>query len=581
MLESSERLSPASPDASESAADAIPDEWVSNLVRGLAQTLRARQIYNVDNPVFQRFVSSLRGGFAEIWQRTDALTLDVEEDVILWRGGTVYRAESRTESLSFLFFKEGVRELTFSRGFEAAELEPFVELLHRARNLRPTDEDDLLTLLWSQSFSHFHHASVDLFAEGLELPEPEKPPLRVSASRIVQEEVQPLEEAGDAVEAAQRELRETEPSIRPEQFDATLYFLDAGELGRLREEIGREMGRDLRRSVLGALFDALEESGARQQEEIVEILGMLLPHLLGHAELNLAAEVVGELKAIAAKEDVLAEQPRQRVNVLLNELSTPSAIDELMRAVESGAIAPSAEELAAFLRHLREGALGPLIRATAGIRQEELRSVVESAVERIAAEHGSALIEQLRARDPVVAEGAARLVGRLQVASAARDLGPLAVRPEPAVRLAAVEAAASLRSPDAVRVLMDALHDGDRQVRISAARGLAALRYQPAGEVLRALIEGREMREADLTEKLAIFEAYGALNIPESISILDRMLNGRSLLGRREPSELRACAAVALGRSKLPAARKALEKAERDDDPIVRTAVSRVLREEG
>ena len=61
-------------------------------------------------------------------------------------------------------------------------------------------------------------------------------------------------------------------------------------------------------------------------------------------------------------------------------------------------------------------------------------------------------------------------------------------------------------------------------------------------------MKGRALRDADLTEKMAVFEAYGALCGDEGVAALDAMLNGKSLFGRREDSELRACAAVALGR---------------------------------
>ena len=58
------------------------------------------------------------------------------------------------------------------------------------------------------------------------------------------------------------------------------------------------------------------------------------------------------------------------------------------------------------------------------------------------------------------------------------------------------------------------------------------------------------------------------------------MLNGRSLLGRRESPEIRACAALALGKLGSPAAAKALEGARNETDPVVRSAVSRALRRE-
>jgi HEAT repeat protein len=87
------------------------------------------------------------------------------------------------------------------------------------------------------------------------------------------------------------------------------------------------------------------------------------------------------------------------------------------------------------------------------------------------------------------------------------------------------------------------------------------------------------VRAADLTEKLAFFEALGTLADAETVATLDRMLNGRRLFGKELP-ELRACAAVALGRAGSPAALAALRRAINESNPIVRSAVSRALRQE-
>ena len=57
------------------------------------------------------------------------------------------------------------------------------------------------------------------------------------------------------------------------------------------------------------------------------------------------------------------------------------------------------------------------------------------------------------------------------------------------------------------------------------------------------------------------------------------MLNGKALFGRREDSELRACAADGArpGRN-TPRAQEALRRASTEKDVLVRNAVNRALR---
>ena len=115
------------------------------------------------------------------------------------------------------------------------------------------------------------------------------------------------------------------------------------------------------------------------------------------------------------------------------------------------------------------------------------------------------------------------------------------------------------RCPSTVRVLMQHKHRG-ALAKVTAA------------------VEGKSVRTADLTEKMAFFEAYGSMVGEAGVAALDAMLNSGGFLKRKEDPETRACAALALGRIGTPAAREALEKAAGIKEALVRNAVSRALR---
>jgi HEAT repeat protein len=109
-------------------------------------------------------------------------------------------------------------------------------------------------------------------------------------------------------------------------------------------------------------------------------------------------------------------------------------------------------------------------------------------------------------------------------------------------------------------------------------RAIQARAYRAALPRLDAAVKGRAVRDADLSEKMAVFEAYGALCGDTGVATLDAMLNGKSLFGRRDDPELRACAAMSLGRIGTPAAQESLQRAANEKDVVVRNAVSRALR---
>jgi HEAT repeat protein len=136
---------------------------------------------------------------------------------------------------------------------------------------------------------------------------------------------------------------------------------------------------------------------------------------------------------------------------------------------------------------------------------------------------------------------------------------------------------ATLGASGAAPGLINALTDSEVDVRIGAARALAGMQYTNAASAFKSVVTGKEIRHADLTEKLAIFESYGVLGGAEAVDVLDRLLNKRGLLSRKEPAEIRASAARALGRIRMPKAQKALATAKNDSDAVVRTAVRRAI----
>ncbi|MDT8368028.1 MAG: HEAT repeat domain-containing protein [Longimicrobiales bacterium] len=552
----------------------LPIAEVSELVVTLGKALRASQLYDENNPVYKRFVTALSGAFTGLWGELDQVVLHVQEDTLLLEDEVVYRNANRSESIAFLLFKDGVRLVHFLPGFES-QVPRFLHVLNRARHARQ-DDADLLTLLWEADLDHFKYRYVDLLAEGLALPEAGMGASASDLREVIDEEVRSEPEGEGAQEGA-----ESPPATAArDDFNPTLYALDASDMEELRREIRAERERDVRRDVLHALFDRFEDGDEARRDEIFDILRGLLPAFLARGEISLTNTVLAQVR-IWEGSGVLTGEHRERMTGLLNELSTPEALEQLIEALEVGSITPSADELGGFLEFLRGGALGVLVRATFDTDSRELARVLGGAVESIAQRNPGAVVSLLASADPVVAAAAARIVGEHRIHAAAGGLRDLLYSEHEPVREAAVDAVGALQVPTLMGPLVDTLLDPEPAIRIAAARVLGQVRYRPATDRFREILDSREIRQAERSEKIAFFEAYGRLGDPGGIEFLDRILNGKGFLGRREPPEIRASAALGLGRFGVPAARAALEKAEGDDDPIVRSAVIRAIAMDG
>jgi hypothetical protein len=546
---------------------------ISEFFVTLGKALRAFQLYDENNPVYQRFVQALATAFMGLWQELEELTVVVEEERLTAEGEEVYQNSSRSESLAFLLYKDGLRSLTFRPGIET-ETEPFLKVLNQARLAR-AEGDDLITLLWEADLQHLRYRNVDLLADGVDLPEP-GPGHSAGELQAVLEAEKPDE--GEEMGRTATDEAAPPQTLNREDFNPTLYNLDAREMETLQASIREELNRDIRRDVLNALFDRLEEPNPDRQTEILDIISLLVPAFLARGELQAATQMLSELRDIESRDGIMQEAHHRQVATLLDRLSGEETLGELVRALEDGAITPSPRLLGGFLGHLRAGALGTLIRAAENARSREMQGVLREAVAGIAQRNRTALLHFVGDADPVVASGALFLAGRLQVREVAPRLPDLFLHDDPGVRRTAIQTVLALKATTLAGTLPDLLLDTDADVRIAAARALEKLRFRGAGPRFREILQSREIRSAELSEQIAMFEAYGSIQDPQAHQFLDKYLNGKGFLGRREPSEIRACAALGLGRLGTEQAKNSLRAAVTDDDPVVRNAVGRALR---
>jgi len=535
----------------------------------LSKGIRATQLYLPNNPVYQRAVDNIRAAFRQIWQATDDLVFDVGETELRWEDNVVYSQDQRNESIAWTLFKDGVRSLSFRPGVEETEIVRFLGVLQQARNLQADAPDDLLTLLWAQDFQFVAYTFRELASENavpIEKGEtiPSTPPSQIQ--HRVQEEAPPKREG----------------LVSIDDFDTTLYFLEDNEIDYLKKDVDREYSQDLRRNVLSMLFDLLElQTYGTVRAELISIVENFIPYLLGAGDFRSVAYILRETRAILQRAREIIPEHRKTLEGLPGRLSQRDALSQLLQSLDEAAMHPTEEELAELFQELAPEALPTLMGWIAKLHNERVRDLVQAAAARLAQANAGEVLKALGSEDSAAQLEMVKLAGRLKLPGAPDGMEPLLASGDRALKLAVVEALTAIASPSALRLLERAIDDGDRDVRIAAVRFLASRGYRNAAARVEAIVGGSKLRNADLTEKMAFFEAYGALVGAKGIAALDKLLVAKGLLGKREDPETRACAAMALGKIRTPEARAVLERASQDKEPLVRNAVTRALREVG
>lgn len=559
--------------ASPPAEAAIAVTAIEDALRAFAKALRAIQLYLPNNPTRAAAIEQVRAAFGRVWRVANPLEIRIKEASFEWEEQTVYLdAERGTDGLPWLLYRDGLRTLTVHSGFETTDLDTLLVILHKARTALP-DDDDLVTLLWVADLAtlEYRHVEHDTVGDMPVVGGADRPGVALFAPGVA-----PL--AVPSVESAPPGEGPPPGIVRVEDFDTTLYFLDTREAVYLQEELKREYADDHRRLVLASLFDVIEgQSVLEAQLEALRTVDQLLIDFLTVGEYELVAFSLREAAA-TSRRLVADERVMTALRDLPARLSEPAVMSQLLQALDESARTPVASLLEGLFVELRPAALEPLVAWLGMATASPARAAIERASARLAGAHTAELAQLLEHANEFVVRGALRLAAQLATPAAVPGLARLLRGSDAKLRVEALNVLGEVASPAALQAVERGIDDSDRDVRVAAFRVIATRSHTAALPRLLDAVRRKELRSADLSEKMALFEAFGSMCGDAGVSELDTLLNARSLLGAREPAELRACAARALGMVASPLAVAALQRAADTKDVVVRSAVARAMR---
>jgi HEAT repeat protein len=554
--------------------EVLPATQVAELIQGLVKALRAYHMYLPNNPIYQRATEHLRTAFLPIWSAMDELVLTVVETDFVWEDQVVYHQLNKSDSLAWGLFKDGMRSLTIRRGAEHEELPRLLETINRARYLPADAGDDLLTLLWEQEYQLIQYHFVEFYGDGTG---PEQTGTYQSGG-------------ADQAAASQRHAQAAEEAPpRPkgvvdlEEFDSTLYFLDEREINFIAQEVEQEYKRDVRAIALDVLFDLFElQPDPAVRSEILGALEQLFPNFLNARDFRTAARVLRESKLLAQRTPGITAEQSARLGSFVSQLSEPAIVSQLLQSMDESSSLAVEADVAEVLRELRATALEPVLSWIPNLSSTPLRTLLEEVADKLAEANTAEVLRILRTPESEALVAVIALCGRLGLHQSVPGLTDTIAHAKAEVRLATVQSLAQLGTPAALAMIDKSIEDPDRGVRLAAVRVAGARGYKGALRRVETMVLGKGIKEMDLTEKMAFFEAYGAIAGAVAIKPLSGMLHARGgLLRLKESPETRACAAIALGRVRTPEAREVLQRAADDKELVVRNAVSRALRESG
>lgn len=547
---------------------------VTALMQLFERTVRAVKLYPPTNPACRDHLARLHEEFTGVLAEIDPLVLRITRTELLLAEEVVYAGADARESLAFVLYKDGLREIGFNRGLGFTEVQELVQGFNRDFTLEYL-EDDLATYLWERELTHvFFHLSEDYLdealpeglGEGADQDAAVRRTLRVESAAPGQlwREIRGLAPGGEGVPVPLHL-----PLLRPEHL-----VLTPEEVGHLRQLQARDERHVFSEEMLEAVFSILarETAEARLRPYLSLFKSVFEAHLADGA-LPPAIALLRRLRQLAAEPTPVG----RHVDGLLGELGSAGVLGHLAESIGRGVIREP-DALPDLLALLPASAVPALVRMLGTVASMRWRRLVCSGLARLGAADVTPLTEGLRDPRWYVVRNLAYTLGLIDGRRVIPHLVQLLHHADFRVRREALRSLGRNSEPEARRGLLAALRHPDQATR------LQALRFLPAGGEAETVAElARIVRDPafaahSFEERLEFSRALGRHAGDEAVPGLEDRLRRRGWFRRgrrrREEQLLTAHTLMALD---TPAARAALSRTFTLVDPEAQRVIAPYL----
>jgi len=515
------------------------------LIQTFLQTLKAFRLYEANHPILSKFLERLRKDFDHYFGEFDSFSLQIGEHRLYYRGNIVYENDDMKESLAFLFFKDGIREIQFSKGLEYKEMIDFLNVVRKG-DLLNRMEDDLVTLLWEKDFSHIAFTAVDEFMDGSAtlVPATEEDLIKGSEYKGSMEEG--FQEKGDdgQTESSSIAVREgLEQAINPVPGQSLVQAcqLTPEERETIDREARQEEQSDYIYILINNLIEILLHLGedADAYENMISYFDRVIEYLLEQKEVGKAVSLLSSLNETM---DSIMMKDKQifAIQRILENSSNPHSIELLGKAMKGNGEVHS-ESILEYFRFLTKQAVEPLCLLLGELESGKWRKTICGQLTELCRGNIQPLSKFLSAPNPLLVCQILYILGNIGDPSVVNYLRNLVPHTDLKVREETLQILSKFgeKGNDLIqRFLMDSVSG----IRAKAALLLARNAKGEAVKPLTDIILSEDFYKRDYKEKASFFRALGETGSKEVIPTLKGIAKKRSLFQREKWNEMKQCA---------------------------------------
>jgi HEAT repeat protein len=551
-----------------------------DLTSALIKTIKAFRFYPSDNPTLKGFRDQLLKKFQFFLNKYQSFVIQIGEYDISYKGKIIYENRDIKACLAFLLYKDGLRELRFTKGLEEWEVQGMIDIIRGSDSMNQL-EDDVVTLMWERDFVHVGYLATDEFLEETPVVIPENVDqfrknliLKPLVPHVEMDMVDEESDDGISLEEFLSKAVEEPPAVAANR---SLYFLTPKEVDGLRREVEAETDPAFVLNILDLLFEiiALEREPESYQDTAVIIL-KILDAFLTLGEFQKATDLLKRIYIIL-KTHELKDWQIGIIRKLIIEAGEEKRIDRIGRLIEEEA-GIRLEDAHSYLLLLQKNAIPPLIQLLGKLKNSKTRRMVCDALAEIGKNAIDLFVPFIDDRRWYLVRNIVYILGRIGKEQAFPYLQKTFHHEEVRVRRETVQAFGLIGGPKTVGFLIRAITDSDVRIRSMAAVNLGKIGKTTGLIPLLEVVQTKDFQKNDPTEIKAFFDAIGMIASNEALPVLRQLLEKKSWFGRGKTDDVRIGAARALAMIGTAEAKAVLESGRQSKDEAIREACTRASR---
>lgn len=499
----------------------------ADIIQAVLKAKKTVRMYPENNPIYLKTIDEVSARFNDFFCYRDELVFKIKQHEILFDADYVYQNPEKSDNLALLFFKDGLREITFKKGLAAEEVEGFLKIISLDFDREALD-DDIVTLLWEQDFQHLKYLADDTL--------------------LFEDENFETEAVAKAKENSARNddlLRAYAEAVKAEEFKGlSLVKLTDNDLRQLLKEIGSDSDNKAAK-LSHILFEiVLQTEDVTEIEDIYGFIRDTMLYSLKDKDLDTALEIIK--RALAMAKEHASDRNLHFMSSMLLCVNSEDAMKYLCGILDSvtGLDEKTINEYAGFLDN---NAILPLISTLGEIKDLSIAKAVINILAALGMKDIQALAGGLHDSRWNIIRSTIQVLRHIGDKRAVEYLVNTAKHTEAKVRVEALQALGETKSPNALQVLRDSLDDQDRSVRIAAVKALGSYRSETAKRLILANVAVKNFNDREFDEKKTFYEALSGWRDKEVAEFMSGILKQSVFFRKTLHDETRACAAYALG----------------------------------